>query len=227
MIPLVRVAPLIILAFVRAAPALGQDRLAAWPPAHRCAGSVRPAIHRSIRPQPVLATTHQSARPSLRRPDAPSAPPRRPRGDRQQEASRKAGRHARSTRESARRRPRSNTPWATSTTKMAATPTRSTTTASCSSARRRHCSATSAARAHPHEFVSPEQAGCPPSQKADFDQLIAVGDAKAAAAEYSAAVTCYEAALLPVVVAKARRANAFFLIGTRTVRLRSITRSCD
>jgi tetratricopeptide (TPR) repeat protein len=61
--------------------------------------------------------------------------------------------------------------------------------------------------------VSPEQAGCPSSSRPTFEQLIAIGDAKVAAKDYSAAVTCYEAALLPVVVAKARRANAFFLIG--------------
>ncbi len=68
-------------------------------------------------------------------------------------------------------------------------------------------------RGHPHKTVSPEQAGCSPAGKPGFDQLIAVADARSASKDYSAAVTCYEAALLPVVVAKGRRANAFFLIG--------------
>ena len=70
-----------------------------------------------------------------------------------------------------------------------------------------------AARSHPHKAVGPEQAGCPPSARPAFDQLIAIADTKAAAHDYSAAVTCYQAALLPVIVAKTRRANAFFLIG--------------
>ena len=70
-----------------------------------------------------------------------------------------------------------------------------------------------AARAHPHEPMTPEQAGCPAASHPSYDQLIAIADGKAAAREYPAAVTCYEEALLPVILAKARRANAFFLIG--------------
>jgi tetratricopeptide (TPR) repeat protein len=70
-----------------------------------------------------------------------------------------------------------------------------------------------AARGHPHKTVGPDQAGCSTTNRPGFDQLIALADAKAAAKDYSAAVTCYEAALLPVVLAQARRANAFFLIG--------------
>ena len=61
--------------------------------------------------------------------------------------------------------------------------------------------------------LTPEQAGCPSASHPSFDQLVAIGEAKAAAKDYAAAVTCYETALLPVVAAKARRANAFFLIG--------------
>ncbi|MHB1845393.1 MAG: tetratricopeptide repeat protein [Deltaproteobacteria bacterium] len=70
-----------------------------------------------------------------------------------------------------------------------------------------------AARAHPHETLSPEQAGCPATGRPTFDQLIAVADAKAGAKDYAAASTCYEAALFPVIEAETRRANAFFLIG--------------
>lgn len=68
-------------------------------------------------------------------------------------------------------------------------------------------------RKEPHRTLTPEQSGCPASAHPSYDQLIAIADAKAKAGNASAAVTCYEAALLPVVVAKARRANAFFLIG--------------
>ncbi|MHB8417583.1 MAG: tetratricopeptide repeat protein [Myxococcales bacterium] len=70
-----------------------------------------------------------------------------------------------------------------------------------------------AARKHPHRSIPPEAAGCPAASHPSYEQLIAIGDAKSAAGDLSAAVTCYEAALLPVVLAKARLANAFFLIG--------------
>ncbi len=69
------------------------------------------------------------------------------------------------------------------------------------------------ARARPHRKVSVDEAGCSAAGKPSFDQLVAIADQKAAAGDDSAAVACYEAALGPVVVAKARRANAFFLIG--------------
>jgi tetratricopeptide (TPR) repeat protein len=69
------------------------------------------------------------------------------------------------------------------------------------------------ARKHPHKTLTPEQAGCPEASHPSYEQLIAIADSKAGAGDYSAAVTCYEGALLPIVVAKARRANAFFLIG--------------
>ncbi len=70
-----------------------------------------------------------------------------------------------------------------------------------------------AVRAKPHRSLTPEQAGCPAASKPSFDQLVAIADGKAAAGDSSAAETCYEGALLPVVIAMARRANAFFLVG--------------
>jgi tetratricopeptide (TPR) repeat protein len=69
------------------------------------------------------------------------------------------------------------------------------------------------ARKHPHHAIDPHQAGCATTDRPTFEDLIAGADAKARAGDYSAAVLCYEAALLPMLAAQARRANAFFLIG--------------
>jgi tetratricopeptide (TPR) repeat protein len=70
-----------------------------------------------------------------------------------------------------------------------------------------------AALGKPHKAMTPEKAGCPFSTRPSYDQLIEIADRKGAAGDWSAAVVCYEAALLPVVTAHARRGNAFFLLG--------------
>ena len=65
----------------------------------------------------------------------------------------------------------------------------------------------------PHRTITAEKAGCPFSARPSYDQLIEIADRKGEAGDWSAAVVCYEAALLPVVTAHARRGNAFFLLG--------------
>jgi tetratricopeptide (TPR) repeat protein len=70
-----------------------------------------------------------------------------------------------------------------------------------------------AALAKSHKTISAEKAGCPFATRPSYDQLVKIADEKNAAGDYSAAVVCYEAALLPVVTAHARRGNAFFLLG--------------
>ncbi len=70
-----------------------------------------------------------------------------------------------------------------------------------------------AALAKPHKVISAEKAGCPLAMRPTYDQLIAIADEKSAAGDWSSAVVCFEAALLPVVTAHARRGNAFFLLG--------------
>ena len=214
MIPLVRVAPLIILAFVRAAPALGQDGLPPGHPPIDAPDRLPPGHPPLDTPTAGIGDATDQLPPG--HPSVDQMPPAPPPVAPEEIDSKKLLEKLDAMRGQLRERPKTaeieyalgNLYYENGRYPDAIDYYRQLLERAAAPLQRYQ-----AARAHPHEFVSPEQAGCPPSQKADFDQLIAVGDAKAAAAEYSAAVTCYEAALLPVVVAKARRANAFFLIG--------------
>jgi tetratricopeptide (TPR) repeat protein len=75
-------------------------------------------------------------------------------------------------------------------------------------------------REKPHKPISADKAGCPASARPTYDELIVIADRKAEAKDWSAAVVCYEAALLPVVTAHARRGNAFFLLGNEDNAIR-------
>jgi tetratricopeptide (TPR) repeat protein len=65
----------------------------------------------------------------------------------------------------------------------------------------------------PHPAIDPRKAACTTAAQPTFEDLVGGAEAKAHAGEIGAAVVCYQAALLPMLAARARRGNAFFLIG--------------
>lgn len=71
-----------------------------------------------------------------------------------------------------------------------------------------------ALRNHPHQPIAAKDARCGDgSDRMTFDALVEAADAKTQGGNVSAALMCYEAALLPMTLAFTRRGNAWYLIG--------------